>query len=293
MGILTIKTMNSLSTVFTQSTYNSQNFAISDKVLSEEEKICFEVKKSASSLLLAYYMEKSTSSLAKFSNGAFPTPKRSIISKMVQDLSTDESGCEGFGSNDVSKNSSLKNSSRNISVQEVSYKESSHKEEDYTSESSSNLNLAFLDLIEVTESHYSTILPVDKKSDLMNQVFSEFEQRHFGNKLSPSFNVNLYKAYVRNLKAILTLMEANWEGIHHQQGDSLAGACLVMVCQRVGIMLKTMMKDLKPLNKNLFRKLSNIRKSRGFGMLAAMINGVSQMKLESDQNEMLNAEYMN
>lgn len=267
--------MNSLSTIFTQSSYNTHYLQPEG---SEVDHICQEVKKSANSLLLSYYLEKTTSSLAKFSSGAFPTPKRRFIkvkSNFSNDLSTDESSCNV--SNNISNVASLRGSSRDISVPEDNF----HNEE---SESSSTINLAFLDLIEVTDAHYSTILPVDKKSDLMNQVLSEFEKRHFGNKLSPSFNVSLYKNYVRNLKAILTLMEANWMGIHHQQGDSLAGACLVMVCQRIGIQLKVMMKDLKPLNKNLFRKLSNIRKSRGFRMLEAMINGVSSMKLEEDMS---------
>jgi len=244
---------------------------------SEADKICHEVKRNAQTLLFSFYLEKNTSSLSKFSCGAFPTPKRRFYKNNCHtpDFSTDESSCEGI-SNSVSNVASNRGSNQNIPVLE--------ERAESESESTSKLNLAFLDLIEVTDSHYSTILPVDKKSDLMNQVLAEFEKRFFGNKLASSFNLPLYQNYIRNLKAILTLMEANWLGIHHQQGDSLAGACLVMVCQRIGIPLKAMMKDLKPLSKNLFRKLSNIRKSRGYRMLESMINGVSRMSLEEMSN---------
>lgn len=62
----------------------------------------------------------------------------------------------------------------------------------------------------------------------------------------------------------------NWSDVKYQQADSLAGALLFLVCKKVNIKLKHLIKVGKNLDKPLFQKMSGIKKSKAYFLLKEM-----------------------
>ena len=198
-------------------------------------------------MLYSFYSQRETSNLFINSKNNFNVPKRKSMKKISYKCSYEMS--TRTPSFEVISHSNSIESLDNGFLNNLSVPDVYLTGEDITT---TDKDLMILEMIEVTDSHYSMILPIDKKSNIMNQVFSEFEKKHFAKKSYIEYNdssESLYEEFIRNLKAILTIINKNWEKIRHQQGDSLAASCLVIVCDNVGISLRSLMRDLKHLNK--------------------------------------------